>query len=121
MQGAATARWSARSAEALTTFHDAVAVAVVNETTPDNLVGVGDQLHAAVRDFRAYLENDPCPDAPLAGVHDLVASAYGMLGTVLVLFDGLTRPSQLDCLARVHRLQGEVGALAALEELLADR
>jgi hypothetical protein len=80
-------RWCARSADHLGRFHDAIAV--VGETTPDNLVGVGDQVIAATRELRAYLAEDPCPEPTLAGV---LLSAFAALGTIRILFGPSSTP-----------------------------
>jgi hypothetical protein len=107
-------KWAERSADALDGFHDAIGV--VGQTTPHNLVGVGDHVVAAVRELRAHLAEDHCPDSVVAGVNMLVLDAYTALGTVFVLFEALSRPVQEDALRRVQRLEGEVAALAAVEE-----
>jgi hypothetical protein len=110
-------RWCARSADHL---NRSAGIAVVAETTPHNLVGVGDQVVAATRELCGYLAEDPCPEPALASVHALVLSAYAALGTILILFEGYSAPAQVDALARVHRLEGEVATLASVEALLVD-
>ena len=96
-------RWATRSRPHLQRFN--LALNVVSGAGPaTHLIGVADQLRAAVDELAGYLASDRCPAAEMAEAHDDLLAITSVLAATFSRWDRMGRGERTGALKFVRAL-----------------
>ena len=103
-------KWTKRSQPHLEQFNHALDI--IAAATPTNLVGVGDQLAAAVADIADYFAADPCPQPELAVTYATVVAIITSLADIFASWQAMPRVERQEAVERTHALGVQASEVA---------
>ena len=87
---------------------------IATASAKTHLVGIGDQLLAAVAELADYLAADPCPRQDLRDAYVRLLDIVSVLAAVFVAWDRMARHERGEAVELVHGLGGLADRVVAV-------